>query len=330
MKINIYYGGRGLLDDPTLYVLKKMQNVFTELRVTIERYNIYEYKSSIPTLPQTMKDADGIILATTVEWLGIGGYMYQFLDACWLYGDKEKISSLYMQPIVMSTTYGEREGMMSLENAWEMLGGLPCNGLCGYVEDMVSFEMNQDYSLIIEKKAEHLYRTISQKLKSLPTSNQAVKQSVLRTQSLELTPQESEQLSKYVADDTYVKKQKEDIQELASMFKDLLDQSDSDDSPSYILDLESHFVPQTDFSAKYLFMIEGQKKPLIIEVDNENLTCFYGQEESIDIYAKMTASVLERIISGQMTFQRAFMTGEMTAKGNFKTLRMLDHIFIFE
>lgn len=330
MKINIYYGGRGLLDDPTLYVLKKMQNVFTELRVTIERYNIYEYKNSIPTLPQTMKDADGIILATTVEWLGIGGYMYQFLDACWLYGDKEKIQSLYMQPVVMSTTYGEREGLMALENAWEMLGGLPCNGLCGYVEDMVSFEKNQDYSLMIEKKAENLYRSISQKLKGLPTSNQAVKQSVLRTQSLELTPQESEQLSKYVADDTYVKKQKEDIQELSSMFKDLLEQSEPDEGPSYVLDLESHFVPQTDFSANYLFIIEGQKKPLVIEVEGENLNCYYGQQESIDIYAKMNASVMERIISGQMTFQRAFMTGEMTAKGNFKTLRMLDHIFIFE
>lgn len=330
MKINIYYGGRGLLDDPTLYVLKKMQNVFTELRVTVERYNIYEYKNSIPTLPQTMKDADGIILATTVEWLGIGGYMYQFLDACWLYGDKEKIQSLYMQPVVMSTTYGEREGMMALENAWEMLGGLPCNGLCGYVEDMVSFEMNQDYALMIEKKAENLYRSISQKLKVLPTSNQAVKQSVLRTQSLELTPQETEQLSKYVADDTYVKQQKEDIEELSSMFKDLLEQSDSNDGPSYILDLESHFVPKSDFVANYLFMIEGQKKSLVIEVDGENLNCYYGQQESIDVYAKMTASVLEKIISGQMTFQRAFMTGEMTAKGNFKTLRMLDHIFIFE
>lgn len=330
MKINIYYGGRGLLDDPTLYVLKKMQNVFKELRVTIERYNIYEYKNSIPTLPQTMKDADGIILATTVEWLGIGGFMYQFLDACWLYGDKEKIQSLYMQPVVMSTTYGEREGMMALENAWEMLGGLPCNGLCGYVEDMVSFEMNQDYSVIIEKKAENLYRTISQKLKGLPTSNQAVKQSVLRTQSLELTPQESEQLSKYVADDTYVQKQKEDIRELSSMFKGLLEQSDANNGPSYVLDFESHFVPQTDFSANYLFMIEGQKKPLVLEVNNDNLQCYYGQRESIDVYAKMDASVLERIISGQMTFQRAFMTGEMTAKGNFKTLRMLDHIFIFE
>ncbi len=41
-----------------------------------------------------MKDADGIILATTIEWLGIGGYMQQFLDACWLYGDKEKIKRL--------------------------------------------------------------------------------------------------------------------------------------------------------------------------------------------------------------------------------------------
>ena len=77
-------------------------------------------------------------------------------------------------------------------------------------------------------------------------------------------------------------------------------------------------------------MIEGQKKPLVIEVSGYSLNCYYGQQEAIDIYAKMTASVMERIISGQMTFQRAFMTGEMTAKGNFKTLRMLDHIFIFE
>ncbi len=29
MKINVYYGGRGLLDDPTLYVLKKDGRCFT-------------------------------------------------------------------------------------------------------------------------------------------------------------------------------------------------------------------------------------------------------------------------------------------------------------
>jgi multimeric flavodoxin WrbA len=329
MKINIYYGGRGLLDDPTLYVLRKMEEVLGELRVTVQRINIFEHKNEIATLPQTLKDADGIILATTVEWLGIGGYMQQFLDACWLYGDKTKIKTTYMQPIVMSTTYGEREGEMALANAWEILGGLPCTGLCGYVEDLVSFEMNKDYTVIIEKKAETLYRTISQKTRSLPTSNQAVKQSVLRTPQMELTPQESEQLSKYVSDDTYVKKQKEDIRELASMFKDKLGKSGKEDDEAYIEAFRAHFAPQEDFQASYLLMLEGRKQPLYIAVSGEELTIHYGQESNIDIYAKLTPEVMEGILDGRMTFQRAFMTGEMTAKGNFKTLRMLDTLFHF-
>ena len=330
MKVNIYYGGRGLLDDPTLYVIGKMEEVLKELRVSVERYNIYEHKNSISTLPQTLKDADGIILATTVEWLGIGGYMQQFLDSCWLYGDKEKIKTTYMQPIVMSTTYGEREGELTLSNAWEILGGLPCSGMCGYVDDLVSFEMNHDYSLIIEKKAENLYRTISQKQKSLPTSNQAVTRTILRTQQMDLTPQESEQLSQYVADDSYVKTQKEDIEELASMFKDKLSVHQNDTQTEYITELESHFVPQGDFTANYLFMIEEKKKPLVVEVAGEELNCYYGQQENVDVYAKLTGEVMNNILAGRMTFQRAFMTGEMTAKGNFKTLRTLDQIFIFE
>ena len=53
------------------------------------------------------------------------------------------------------------------------------------------------------------------------------------------------------------------------------------------------------------------------------------KEENIDVYAKLTPEVMEHIIRGSMTFQRAFMTGEMTAKGNFKTLRMLDSAFTF-
>ena len=234
LNINIYYGGRGIIDDPTIYVINKMQEVLEELRVHVERYNLYDGKTNITTLPQTLKEADGIILATTVEWYGIGGYMQQFLDACWLYGDKEKIKTTYMQPIVMSTTYGEREGELTLQSAWEILGGQPCPGLCGYVEDLVSFEMNKDYTVLIEKKAENLYRTISQKVKCLPTSNQAVKQTILRTPQLELTPQESEQLSKYVSDDTYVKKQKEDIEELATMFKGMLGKSEKEDEEAYI------------------------------------------------------------------------------------------------
>ena len=329
MKINVYYGGRGLLDDPTLYVIKKMEDVLEELRVKVERYNIYEHKNEIATLPQTFKDADGIILATTVEWLGIGGYMQQFLDACWLYGDKEKISQLYMQPIVMSTTYGEREGELALSNAWDILGGQPCPGLCGYVEDLVSFEVNAEYTEIIEKKAENLYRMISQKMKILPTSNNAVKRSVLRTQQMNLTPQESEQLSKYVSDDSYVKQQKKDIEELASMFKDMLGKAENEEKEPFVKDLESHFVAQNDFRATYSIMIEGFKNPLSISVMNDRLDVQYGKKDDIDVYAKLSFDVMQSIVDGRMTFQRAFMTGEMTAKGDFKTLTMLDQVFIF-
>ena len=162
-------------------------------------------------------------------------------------------------------------------------------------------------------------------MKSLPNSNLAVRQSVLRTPQLELTPQESEQLSKYVSDDSYVKKQKEDIQELASMFKDMLGKVSQEDDVAYIDQLRNAFVPQQDFHARYLLMtFADKKKPLFIEVKDEDLTIRYGQEENIDIYAKLTPEVMDGVIAGRMTFQRAFMTGEMTAKGNFGViLRML-------
>ena len=140
----------------------------------------------------------------------------------------------------------------------------------------MEFKQNKDYTLIIEKKAENLYRTISQKIKNLPTSNQAVKQSVLRTQQLNLTPQESEQLSKYVSDDTYVKQQKEDIEELASMFKDMLGKPDDDMDTPFVKELESHFVSTEDFAASYSFIIEGIKKPLYVAIQNGELEIHYG------------------------------------------------------
>ena len=93
--------------------------------------------------------------------------------------------------------------------------------------------------------------------------------------------------------------------------------------------MEESFVPQEEFSAVYMFMIEGKKKPLILNIQNEELNLYYGQEDNADIIAKFTPAVMEEILEGRMTFQRAFMTGIMTAKGNFKTLKMLDQIFLF-
>jgi multimeric flavodoxin WrbA/putative sterol carrier protein len=331
MKINIYYGGRGIIDDPTLYVISQITAVLQELNVKVQQYNLYEQRNGITALPATLKDADGIILASTVEWYGVGGYMMQFLDACWLYGDKARIKEIYMAPVVMSTTHGEREGMMSLAAAWEMLGGLPCEGMCGYIADTTKLENSTEYAKIIDKKAENIYRTINQKMPVFPASNQAVINKVAVAKGIDLTPQESEQLSEYASDDKYVRKQKEDLQELASIFRDKMGQEDTSASNSdeYVKVLNKKFTPVSGVRAKYkvLFQDNPKLKPVVIDVDNSRCDCRTGDEEGCDVVITTDAKLFEDILGGRITFQRAFMAGNIKMKGDFKLLRSMDQLF---
>jgi multimeric flavodoxin WrbA len=305
-----------------------------------------------------LKEADGVILATTVEWFGIGGYMQQFLDMCWLYADKQELSSKYMLPVVMATTYGERDAELNLVKAWETLGGIPITGLVAYVDDLEGFEKNESYTQIIGKKVENLYRSISQKTQSLPTSNLAVKTSLLKTRTIELTPQESEQLSKFVSDETYVKQQKEDIEELSAMFKQMLNGGSQDESTDETdkagdkseteeedfaaagkeKDIDSAedalvnsfikaYRPEPDFTASYAIIISDKDLILHLETTPEHVKAFYAASSEADVILRTTSQVLDKVIAGKNTFQKGFMAGEISAKGNFKTLRMLDTIF---
>ena len=332
MKINVYYGGRGLLEDPTLFVVEKIIQVLQELRVEVTRYNMYEDKSGIATLPNTLKDCDGVILAASLEWFGIGGYMQQFLDMCWLYGDKEKIASLYMMPVVVATAYGEQDAELSLRKAWDVLGGISEPGIATYVDSTDVLEQESRYLNLIEKKSEDFYRLINKKAMKLPTSNTAVKNTLIKQNNINLTPQESEQLSKFVADDGYVKKQKEDIEELAAMFKQMLgDEEESPEPPSIYEDdivegFYKNFPPEAGFTASYVIIIPDMGKNLVIHV-GKVLQCGYGADTEADVKLKASSTMLRNILTGKNSFQKGFMSGEITAKGNFKTLRMLDQIF---
>ncbi len=331
MKINIYYGGRGIIDDPTLFVISQITTVLQELNVKVQQYNLYEQRNGITALPNTLKDADGIILASTVEWFGIGGYMMQFLDACWLYGDKDRIKEIYMAPVVMSTTHGEREGMMSLASAWEMLGGLPCDGMCGYIADTTKLENSSEYSRIIDKKTENIYRTINQKMPVFPASNQAVINKVGVPKIMDLTPQESEQLSEYASDDKYVRTQKEDLQELASIFRDKMgqDEASSGSTEEYAKTLMKKFTPVAGVVAKYRISFSDniKLKPLIIDVNNSKCDCRAADESGADVILTSDQHTFEDILAGRLTFQRAFMAGNVKMKGDFKLLRNMDQLF---
>ncbi len=329
MNINIYYGGRGLIDDSTLVVLEQIQKVLDELRVSVHRYNLYEYKSTIPTLPQTLKDADAIVLAATVEWYGYGGYMAQFLDACWQFGDKEKIAGIYMMPVVIAKTYGEREAISDLETAWEILGGRKVEGLSGYFQNPAELEMNERLKLLIEKKAEDLYRAVNQKQISFPASNQVIRRGSLPAGS-NLSPQESEQLSEYVSDENYVQTQKEDILDLTHFYKDKLDSEVAGSEEEYLSEIRKAFKPQPGVSGTYAITLEEKKQKLIIKVSGTQLTAEYGSIEKADVEMQMNRAVMDSIVDGRMTFQRAFMSGEMDKmKGDFRILCGLDQVLPF-
>ena len=255
--------------------------------------------------------------------------MQQFLDACWLYGDKEVISKIYMCPVCMSTTYGEREGKLNLATAWEILGGKPVSGICGYIPEISMLECKEEYNRIIEKKAENMYRSISQKFASFPASNQAVKQKVSVTQNVDLSPQETEQLSMYASDEEFVARQKEDIKELTGLFTNKLENQEVDDETKYIDDFKRVFKPQAGTNAIYKLKIKNFKKDLIIKVANSKLEVFYGSNEYSDVKLEMTSDILDKIIAGENSFQRMFMSGKMTSKGDFNLLRALDTLFPF-
>ena len=147
---------------------------------------------------------------------------------------------------------------------------------------------------------------------------------------MDLTPQESEQLSRYVADDGYVQRQKEDIQELASMFRDMLSEKDETSQDTYVQRFHQVFKPQPGFAASYAVNLDEKKDSLVIRVDGGQLECYYGAAEDPEVEITTTCEIMNDITAGRMSFQSAFMSGSMKMKGNFRVMRMLDNLFAFD
>lgn len=331
MRINIYYGGRGVIGDPSLFVVKQMMKVFQELNVKVNKFDLYDTETNITTLPQTLKECDGIILATTVEWHGIGGYLMNFLDACWLYGDKEKISSIYMAPVVMSTTYGEKEATLDLKTAWETLGGKICDGITGYVPDIEEFEQNEKYIDLIGSHVERIYKTVNKKVIEFPSSSKIMTKGLCKTKAPIFTQKETEQLSEYISDETYVNKQKSDIKEIAGFFKGRLDLASAgkSDLDSIIRDFRKNFVAQPDQHIKFKIVIPDKNAMISVRIENSDLDITKSDMAYPDATLNMNSDVLNEIVAGRKTFQGAFMDGNMTQKGGFGLTRIIDEMFPF-
>ncbi len=71
------------------------------------------------------------------------------------------------------------------------------------------------------------------------------------------------------------------------------------------------------------------KKPLSIIVDNADAQYSLDMIDKADVEISITEETMQDIVAGRMTFQRAFMAGNMKMKGDFKLFRTLDELFVF-
>ena len=134
----------------------------------------------------------------------------------------------------------------------------------------------------------------------------------------------------YVSDDSYVQRQKQDIQELTSLFRDMLSEDGAENEEEYLSAFRKCFKPQAGFEAEYSLPIEEKKQKLTLSVAGPKLDCAYGSAEQPDVEVQINRATMEDIVNGRMSFQRAFMSGAMKTKGDFRMLRTLDQLFPFE
>ena len=110
-------------------------------------------------------------------------------------------------------------------------------------------------------------------------------------------------------------------------FEDLFEDEDEDD---YVERLKSHFFPMEGLKAVFRIDLVEEKSSLIIDINDSKLNCYRGTVEQADVTAKVKTAVFEQVLDGTKTFQSAFMSGELSAQGNFKILRNFDTIFRFQ
>lgn len=314
MKINIYYGGRGLIEDPTLNVISNIINVLDDLRVDVERYDLYNNRQGIYSLPKTINEANAVIFAASSEWFGIGGYMQQFLDACYLYGDKELFSKVYALPIVVSNSIYEEEQIYFLKKSLKILGFKVDSDIVSYVSDINVFERNKDYTYIIEKKIEKFYKLISKNSFVLPTSN-----NLSINYNIDLTPYETEQLSILAADEEFIKTKKSDIDELTKMFQTNLNKKNRN-----IIDrLKSIYVGKGNVDITFAINITDINKTIIFSENNFKEGKYINEE----LFIKVKSEFIDNILEKNTNFYTLFLKGDIIVKGNINKLRLLDNLF---
>ncbi len=347
-KVILVYGGSALSNDPSAVVAERVAGVLAELNVGVYRIDLYKNDYKMDQFFDVLAEADGLIMATTVEWFGIGGVLQTFLDKAYMSGQFKVFDGTYLFNIAISRHSYEREAMDHILRSWELLGGIEGVNLCASIASSADIETNNKLLLAIDKKAEDFYRVINQQRMPMPTSINENKV-ILRVPAQEGLPsgeqlempqvlgQEKKdepinnQISFINNYDAFIEKQQQDIHDIANLFKEKL-ATDVGTGGMKIPELFEHrFRADNGFGNHSITWIvtNDAKSNFVMTFRGSSLKCSKGQKKDADVVISSNLDTVTKVTEGKLTIQRAFMTGEIKAKGNFTLLYKLDNLFKF-
>jgi uracil-DNA glycosylase family 4 len=339
--VTIVYGGEGFVDDPVLIAIERISSVLTELGVSIHRIDLYKGNIVMDKALYYINASKAVILAVNVEWLGIGYRMQHFLDDCFFRGDESFFRRKPLYGIAFTRHGFERDAYNHLRQSWEVLGGIEGVSLIGVVPSASELETNFDYLFGIDKKTEAFFRIIKQERGIIPTSSSIVKIAIetpVTNEDINLlstintkNPQSAEIQSGLIEDyDAFVEKQHKDIQEISSLFKKKLSSTIVNKDQSIPRILKDSYINKNEIKLNIQLLVDDQlKENTVIELNNQYIRSYFGQIADVDVTISGTKEIFKRILNGKVTMQRAFMTGEIKAKGDFTILYKFEQYFKF-
>lgn len=340
--VTIIYGGEGFVDDPVLVALERISSVLLELGIGIHRIDCYKGSVPMEKALSYINQSAGVILSTNVEWFGIGARLQHFLDQCFFMGDEKYFADKPLMGVAFTRHGFEREAYEYIRRSWEILGGRDGVSLLAAIDKASTLETNFDWLYGIDKKTEGFYRILKQEKGLLPRSK-GVEKIAIETPVTEAAIPMNNPLPKayqgqktkpsgaMIEDyDTFVEKQHEDIKEISSFFKKRLTKKVQETDASIPGLFKSAYRNKDEVEAKIQLVVDDQlKENTVIELNNQHIRAYYGQMADVDVTISGKIAVIKKILDGKLTMQRAFMTGEVKAKGDFTVIYKFNDYFDF-